>query len=29
MKDRRMSRGDFSPEAKFIQRIVNEIAVPR
>ena len=29
MKDRRMSRADFSPEARFIQRIVNEIAVPR
>jgi MoxR-like ATPase len=29
MKDRRISRGDFSPEAKFIQRMVNEIAVPR
>jgi MoxR-like ATPase len=29
MKDRRMSRGEFSPEAKFIQKIVNEIAVPR
>ncbi|HEX7705305.1 MAG TPA: MoxR family ATPase [Thermoanaerobaculia bacterium] len=29
MKDRRMTRGDFSPEARFIQRIVNEIAVPR
>jgi MoxR-like ATPase len=29
MKDRRMTRGDFSPEARFIQRITNEIAVPR
>jgi MoxR-like ATPase len=29
MKDRRMSRGDVSPEAKFIQKLVNEIAVPR
>ncbi|HYK02426.1 MAG TPA: MoxR family ATPase [Thermoanaerobaculia bacterium] len=29
MKDRRMSRGEVSPEAKFIQKIVNEIAVPR
>jgi MoxR-like ATPase len=29
MKDRRMSRGEFSPEAKFIQKIVSEIAVPR
>jgi MoxR-like ATPase len=29
MKDRRMSRGELSPEAKFIQKIVNEIAVPR
>jgi MoxR-like ATPase len=29
MKDRRYSRGDFTPEARFIQRIVNEIAVPR
>ncbi len=29
MKDRRMSRGEFSLEAKFIQKIVNEIAVPR
>ena len=29
MKDRRLSRGDFSPEARFIQRMVNEIAVPR
>ena len=29
MKDRRVGRGDFSPEARFIQRIVSEIAVPR
>ena len=29
MKDRRLSRADFSPEMRFIQRIVNEIAVPR
>jgi MoxR-like ATPase len=29
MKDRRLQRGEFSPEARFIQRIVNEIAVPR
>ncbi len=29
MKDRRMLRNDFSPEAKFIQKIVSEIAVPR
>ncbi|MFL6245495.1 MAG: AAA family ATPase [Thermoanaerobaculia bacterium] len=29
MKDRRISRGDFSPETRFIQRMVNEIAVPR
>ncbi len=29
MKDRRFSRGDFTPETKFIHRIVNEIAVPR
>jgi MoxR-like ATPase len=29
MKDRRMSRGDVSPEAKFIQKLVNELAVPR
>jgi MoxR-like ATPase len=29
MKDRRLSRGDQSPEARFIQRIVNETAVPR
>jgi len=29
MKDRRALRGDASPEGKFIQRIVSEIAVPR
>jgi MoxR-like ATPase len=29
MRDRRMSRGETSPEARFIQKIVNEIAVPR
>ena len=29
MKDRRIQRGDFSPEARFIQKIVGEIAVPR
>ena len=29
MNDRRIARGDFSPEARFIQRMVNEIAVPR
>jgi MoxR-like ATPase len=29
MKDRRMSRGDVTPEAKFIHRLVSEIAVPR
>ena len=29
MKDRRFSRGDFTPETRFVQRIVNEIAVPR
>ncbi|HEX8618250.1 MAG TPA: MoxR family ATPase [Thermoanaerobaculia bacterium] len=29
MKDRRMSRGEVSPEAKFVQKMVNEIAVPR
>jgi MoxR-like ATPase len=29
MKDRRLQRGDATPEARFIQRIVNEIAVPR
>jgi MoxR-like ATPase len=29
MKDRRLSRGDQSPEGRFIQRIVNETAIPR
>jgi len=29
MKDRRMTRGDSSPESRFIQKIVSEIAVPR
>jgi MoxR-like ATPase len=29
MKDRRILRGDFSPEARFIQRIVSEVPVPR
>jgi MoxR-like ATPase len=29
MKDRRLLRGDFSPEARFIEKIVSEIAVPR
>ncbi|HEX8251704.1 MAG TPA: MoxR family ATPase [Thermoanaerobaculia bacterium] len=29
MKDRRMARGEHSPEAKFIEKIVNEISVPR
>jgi MoxR-like ATPase len=29
MKDRRLSRGDQSPEGKFIQRVVNETAIPR
>ena len=29
MRDRRMGRGDFSPEARFIQKILTEIAVPR
>jgi MoxR-like ATPase len=29
MKDRRILRGDYSPETRFIQRIVNEIPVPR
>jgi MoxR-like ATPase len=29
MKDRRMSRGEMTAEAKFIQKVVNEIAVPR
>jgi MoxR-like ATPase len=29
MKDRRLSRGDVTAEARFIARVVNEIAVPR
>jgi MoxR-like ATPase len=29
MKDRRILRGDFSPEARFVNKIVAEIAVPR
>lgn len=29
MKDRRLSRGDSTPETKLIQRIVSEVAVPR
>jgi len=29
MKDRRLLRGDFSPETRFINRIVSEITVPR
>jgi len=29
LKDRRAMRGESSPEGKFIQRIVNEIAIPR
>ena len=29
MKDRRLLRGEHSPEARFIARIVSEIAVPR
>lgn len=29
MKDRRVSRGDLTAEARFIARIVNEVAVPR
>ena len=29
MKDRRLSRGDHSPESKFILRVVNETSVPR
>ena len=29
MKDRRLLRGDFSPETRFINRIVSEISVPR
>ena len=29
VRDRRMSRGDVSPEGRFIQKILGEIAVPR
>jgi MoxR-like ATPase len=29
MKDRRLLRGDFSPEGRFISRVVSEIPVPR
>ena len=29
MRDRRLLRGEYSPEARFIQRIVGEIPVPR
>ena len=29
MKDRRLLRGDFSPETRFVQRILTEIPVPR
>ncbi len=29
MKDRRLLRGDFSPEARFIEKIVSELSVPR
>ena len=29
MRDRRALRGDTAPESLFIQRIVNEIPVPR
>jgi MoxR-like ATPase len=29
MKDRRMGRGEVAPEARFIQKLVGEIAVPR
>ncbi|HEY3052952.1 MAG TPA: MoxR family ATPase [Thermoanaerobaculia bacterium] len=29
MKDRRLLRGDASPEARFVQKVVNETAVPR
>jgi MoxR-like ATPase len=29
MKDRRLLRGDVTPEQRFIQRIVSEIPVPR
>src|SRR5688500_12736197 len=29
MKDRRVTRGDYSPETKFVARVVGETAVPR
>ena len=29
MKERRMTRGESAPEARFIQRILNETPVPR
>jgi MoxR-like ATPase len=29
MKDRRLQRGETSPEGRFIQRLVNETSVPR
>jgi MoxR-like ATPase len=29
MKDRRITRGDFSPETRFIQKILGELPVPR
>jgi MoxR-like ATPase len=29
MKDRRLLRGDFSPETRFVQRVLTEIPVPR
>jgi MoxR-like ATPase len=29
LKDRRVTRGDSTPEARFVQKIVNEIPVPR
>ena len=29
MKDRRLQRGETSPEGRFIQRVVTEISVPR
>ena len=29
MRDRRLLRGDSSPEERFIQKIVGELAVPR
>ncbi len=29
MKDRRLLRGDVSPEARFVQKVVNETPVPR